>query len=82
MNDVYFGMRISSDELKKIIYQKQAEAGLSDDAMCIILRDLIGEFEAKRSNEYARYILALAEENDKLRGGGVNDGSTDDKTVS
>lgn len=82
MCDAFFGMRISSDELKKIVYQKQAEAGLSNDAMCIILRDLIGEFEAKRSNDYARLILALAEENDKIKGGGVDNGGTDNKTIS
>lgn len=82
MSEAFFGMRISSDELKKIIYQKQTEAGLSNDAMCIILRDILGEFEQNRSNDYARLILALAEENDNLKGGGVKDGSTDDKTVS
>ena len=82
MNEALFGMRISSDELKKIILQKQMEANLSNEAMCMILRDILGEFESKRSNDYARIILALAEENDKLKGGGVPTGNADDKAVS
>lgn len=79
MDDILFGLRIASDEVRNMLYEKQKEVGISNESMCIILRDIIGEFEAKRSGDYAKAILGLVQQ---VKGGGVQNGSAEDTTVS
>ena len=61
MNEILYGLRVSAEEIKNHLIEKQKENNVSNDAMCVILRDILGYFEAQRSNDYAQYILGQSQ---------------------
>lgn len=45
-------LRIVENDIKGKICETQLAAGISNDAMCLILREIIGDYERARSTDY------------------------------
>lgn len=67
LNESYFGLKIASEEIKASLAKVQAENKISNDMMCIILRDVQASYESARSMDYALCIRALARNNETLK---------------
>lgn len=67
MSNDLFEVRAAAQNIKSTLIDYGKENGLSCDAMCIILKDVLGFFEAECSRVYASNILQLTMQNKALR---------------
>lgn len=61
MDNILFGLRLATEDIRETLYAKQKEMCVSNEGMSIILRDVLADFEAKRSNDYARVIMSMVQ---------------------
>ena len=59
MNDFLLGLRLTENEIRSVLIDKQREGKLTNEAMCIILKDLIADYEEGTVNEYARNLAGM-----------------------
>lgn len=66
MGDSLFEIRAAARKVQVSMIQFGQENGFSEDAMCIILKDVLGFFEGECSRGYANSILQLDAQNKVL----------------
>lgn len=59
MNNFLLGLRLTENEIRSVLIEKQREGNLTNEAMCIILKDLIADYEEGTVNEYARSLAGM-----------------------
>lgn len=67
MNNDLFEVRAAAQKVKTTMIAFGQENGLSCDAMCMILRDVLGFFEAECERSYADSIMQLGMQNKVLK---------------
>lgn len=67
MSNDLFEVRAAAQKVKCTMIAFGHENGLSADAMCIIMRDVLGFFEAECSRGYADNIIQIQMQNKALR---------------
>lgn len=65
MNNLLFGLKLSTNNIRRIVMQEQMQNKLTNEAMCIILKDLLVDFEDAVITDYANAIAHQIAENDK-----------------
>lgn len=66
MGNSLFEVRAAARKIQVSMIQFGQENGLTEDAMCIILKDVLGFFEAECARGYADSILQLDAQNKAL----------------
>jgi hypothetical protein len=66
MGNSLFEVRAAARKVQVSMIQFGQENGFTEDAMCIILKDVLGFFEAECSRGYADSILQLDAQNKAL----------------
>lgn len=83
MDNILFGLKLATDDVKTMVYEKQKAEGISNEAMCIILKELVGELESKVSADYARAIWSIVQpQTEATQEGGSQNGNTEEVTAS
>ncbi len=67
MSEGLFEVRVATQKIKSTMIAFGQENGLSADAMCMILRDVTGFFEAECARVYADNIVQLDMQNKVLK---------------
>lgn len=76
-NNAFMGLRLATNEIKALILQKQLAHGVSNDAMCIILRDVLSDYEAGTAFDYARALAQEQTNKPAEQSGGNEDDNTE-----
>ena len=66
MENSLFEVRVAARQIQVSMIQYGQDHGFTDDAMCIILKDVLGFFEGECSRRYAESILKLDAQNKAL----------------
>jgi hypothetical protein len=67
MNNSYIGIRLITNEIKGYLIQKKAASNISNDVMCIILKDILSEFEQAAAYDYAAIIAQVTGDKTKVK---------------
>lgn len=65
MDNASIGLRLVTNEVKGFLLQKKIENDISNDVMCIVIKEALLEFEQGAAYDYAR-IIAQAEEEKRV----------------
>ena len=65
MNNLLFGLKLSTNNIRRAVVQEQMQNKLTNEAMCIILKDLLVDFEDAVTTDYANAIAQQIAESDK-----------------
>ncbi len=57
--NLQLGLRLSTNNIRKAAVQEQMQNNLSNESMCIILKDLLVDFEAAATNDYATVLAQV-----------------------
>lgn len=57
--NLQLGLRLSTNNIRKAVVQEQMQNNLSNESMCIILKDLLVDFEAAATNDYAAVLAQV-----------------------
>lgn len=57
------GLKLAANNIRKAIVQEQMQSNLSNESMCIILKDMLVDFEAAVTNDYATVLAQLIANN-------------------
>lgn len=80
MDAFLLGLRLTTNEIRKVLILKQREGNLSNDAMCIILKDLMSDFAEGAANEYAGSLAGMMMEKAQAKETEAEDDNTEDQT--
>lgn len=59
MDNTFLGIRLVTNDVKGFLMQKKVENNITNDVMCIILKEVLSEFEQAAAYDYARTIAEL-----------------------
>lgn len=59
MDNTFLGIRLVTNDVKGFLMQKKVENNITNDLMCIILKEVLSEFEQAAAYDYARTIAEL-----------------------
>lgn len=62
MDNTFLGIRLVTNDVKGFLMQKKVENNITNDVMCIILKEVLSEFEQAAAYDYARTIAELQAE--------------------
>ena len=62
MDNLFVGLRLVTNEVKGFLLQKKLENNISNDVMCIVIKEALTEFEQGAAYDYAGMIAQLEEE--------------------
>lgn len=61
MDNLFVGLRLVTNEVKGFLLQKKLENNISNDVMCIVIKEALTEFEQGAAYDYARVIAQYEE---------------------
>lgn len=63
MNNInlMLGLKLAANNIRKAVVQVQLQNNLSNESMCIILKDMLVDFEAAATNDYAAVLAGMIE---------------------
>ena len=63
MNNInlMLGLKLAANNIRKAVVQVQMQNNLSNESMCIILKDMLVDFEAAATNDYAAVLAGMIE---------------------
>ena len=53
------GLKLAANDIRKAVVQAQMQNNLSNESMCIILKDMLVDFEAAATNDYAAVLAQV-----------------------
>ncbi|MCR5404356.1 MAG: hypothetical protein K6E91_11150 [Butyrivibrio sp.] len=62
MDNRYVGIRLVTNDVKGYLMQKKTENNVSNDLMCIILKEVLSDFTQAAAYDYAASIAELEAE--------------------
>lgn len=62
MNNLLLGLRLATNDIRKMVVQKQMESGLSNEAVVIMLKDLLVDYESATTNDYVGALAKIIDE--------------------
>lgn len=57
------GLKLAANDIRKAVVQAQMQNNLSNESMCIILKDMLVDFEAAATNDYAAVLAQVMADN-------------------
>lgn len=57
--NVMLGLKLAANNIRKAVVQVQMQNNLSNEALCIILKYILVDFEAAATNDYATVLAQL-----------------------
>ena len=59
MNNFLLGLNLTTNEVRAYLAQKQREGNLTNEAMCMVIKNVLADFMEGTVNEYAAGIAEM-----------------------